>query len=478
MKPPSLPKAAKRCAIYCRISDDKMEDQAGVERQEQDMRKLAAKSGWVIVDTYVDNSKSAWKRNRKRPQWDRMLEDVKAGLIDVIAVYHPDRLMRQPRDLETLIEVSQQGVTVYGTVGEYDLTNADHVMVLRIIVSVACKASDDASRRQKSKQREMAERGEFKGGSRPFGFEADGVTHRPFEADIVKRLVWKFINGSTLRQCTAWMNEQDVPRIAGKTNEWLEISVRQLLDSPRMAGIREFHGDCDRPRNKDACPRSCEGQRFPAKWEAIIPVEWWLEAEARLNGNRQAWETRKGTWRVFEATGLMKCGNCGSNMHSTGGAKVGYICLSRQGGCGKMHIGKDNVEKLLNRLVRVRIVQSGLNGTRKIARLDPEAEAEIRKDQAQLEELASAYGQKDLTMGEWMSAKRPIDDRIREAQGRLTERAVPLRLAKRITSPDMWDVQTPEERREIYRELFNGIVISQGTKGVFNPGRVEVNWAI
>lgn len=466
-----------RAAIYCRISDDKMEDQAGVDRQEQDMRKLCERKGWEIVGVYVDNSKSAWKRNRKRPQWDAMLNSVRAGEIDAIAVYHPDRLMRQPRDLETLIEAVDRGVTVFGTVGEYDLTNSDHVMVLRIIVSVACKASDDASRRQKRKQKEMAESGVFKGGSRPFGFEPDGVTHREAEAAIVRKLTEGFLQGSTLRQLTAWLNTTGISRATAK-GKWLEINVRQLLDSPRMAGLRIYHGDCDRPRNVDACPRSCAGQKFPAEWDAIVSVDDWEEAARKLHDNRQGFEARKDTFRIFEATGLVKCGKCGSNMHSTGGGKVGYICLSRLGGCGQMHIGKDNFERLLNSLVRQRIVESGLSGNRTIVRLDPEAEESIREDQAQMQELSKAWADKLITMDEWMMAKRPIAERIRIAQGRLVERAVPLRLAKRITSPEEWDLQTPEQRREIYRELFRGIVIHPGAKGFFNPDRVELVWSI
>jgi hypothetical protein len=57
---------------------------------------------------YVDNSRSAWQRNRKRPDWDRMLcafdatgrhlipHDPKANHHhDGIMTYHGDRLIRR-----------------------------------------------------------------------------------------------------------------------------------------------------------------------------------------------------------------------------------------------------------------------------------------------------------------------------------------------------------------------------------------------
>ncbi len=49
---------------------------------------------------YIDNGASAWQRNRKREGWDKLIESARRGEIKHIVCYHPDRLMRQPFDLE------------------------------------------------------------------------------------------------------------------------------------------------------------------------------------------------------------------------------------------------------------------------------------------------------------------------------------------------------------------------------------------
>lgn len=85
-------------AIYCRISHVKDDDQTGVDRQERICREIAERLQLRIAPehVYVDNNRSAWQRNRKRPGWDEMLKMMSEGAIRHVIVYHPDRLMRQP----------------------------------------------------------------------------------------------------------------------------------------------------------------------------------------------------------------------------------------------------------------------------------------------------------------------------------------------------------------------------------------------
>ncbi|MFB7558133.1 recombinase family protein [Streptomyces brevispora] len=71
--------AGEPAAIYCRISQADDDDQTGVGRQERICREIAERRGLVIDPThiFVDNSRSAWSRKRKRPGWDRLLGDAR-----------------------------------------------------------------------------------------------------------------------------------------------------------------------------------------------------------------------------------------------------------------------------------------------------------------------------------------------------------------------------------------------------------------
>ena len=55
--------------------------------------------GWEVHDTYVDNDMSAWS-GKARPEYQRLCEDIKAGTVDGLVVWHADRLHRHPRELE------------------------------------------------------------------------------------------------------------------------------------------------------------------------------------------------------------------------------------------------------------------------------------------------------------------------------------------------------------------------------------------
>ncbi|MFD0210005.1 recombinase family protein [Streptomyces hirsutus] len=194
---PSTSAAGEPAAVYCRISqaDD---DQTGVDRQERICREIADRRGLVIdpAHVFVDNSRSAWSRKRKRPGWDRLLEEARnRGFRHVIA-YHPDRLMRQPRDLEELLQVSDDhAITLHGEANRRDLADPDDRFILRIEVAHACRSSDDTSRRLKSAMQDRAREGKPQGGVRRFGYTKDGMTIVEEEAEVVREVFDRYLKG-------------------------------------------------------------------------------------------------------------------------------------------------------------------------------------------------------------------------------------------------------------------------------------------
>src|SRR6266511_4540947 len=89
----------ERYGIYCRISrvrrqDGKVET-LGVERQGPPSRALVERMGGTVAKVYVDNDISAYS-GKRRPDYEAMLADVKAGAIAGIVAWHPNRLTRQP----------------------------------------------------------------------------------------------------------------------------------------------------------------------------------------------------------------------------------------------------------------------------------------------------------------------------------------------------------------------------------------------
>src|SRR4051812_3636021 len=91
-----------------------------IETQLSGNRLVIERLGGVL-GRELEDGLSAWKRNVRRPGWEELLERVQSGLSNGIVVWHTDRLFRQPRDLEKLIELADKGFTVASARGARDL---------------------------------------------------------------------------------------------------------------------------------------------------------------------------------------------------------------------------------------------------------------------------------------------------------------------------------------------------------------------
>ena len=127
----------KRVAIYARVSTT----QQTVQNQLDALREVASRSGYSIVEEFVDEGISGAKGRVDRPALDRMLRDCAKRRFDMVMVWDISRL---GRSLQNLIEVMnelqslkvdlffvQQGMdtstasgrmmfSVFGALGEYE----------------------------------------------------------------------------------------------------------------------------------------------------------------------------------------------------------------------------------------------------------------------------------------------------------------------------------------------------------------------
>lgn len=126
-----------KVAIYTRISDDKAGEGLGVARQEEDCRKKAATLGWTDLTVYSDNDISASK-DKVRPAYKQMMQDMAEGKIDGLIVYDLDRLTRKPAELEEFIDLADRHkISLANVSGDVDLTTPNGRMIARIKGAVA-----------------------------------------------------------------------------------------------------------------------------------------------------------------------------------------------------------------------------------------------------------------------------------------------------------------------------------------------------
>lgn len=138
-----------RAAIYLRISQDREMDGLAIERQRQDCEAMARSRRWEVVETYVDQSKSATDKTKKRPSYDRMVSDYEAGRFSAIVCYDLDRLTRQPRQLEDWIDRAEtRGLALVTANGAADLSTDGGRLFARIKAAVARGEVERKSARQ------------------------------------------------------------------------------------------------------------------------------------------------------------------------------------------------------------------------------------------------------------------------------------------------------------------------------------------
>lgn len=457
----------KRAGIYCRLSyapDGSLEK---VERQEADCRERGDRLAWPISEEHIfrDNSRSAWQRNRKRPAWDAMLQAIEAGEIDSIIVYHGDRLIRQPYDLEMLINISdQKGIRIASVSGTRDLDSADDRFILRIEAAQACKASDDTSRRVRRGWEARAKNGlPIGGGKRSFGFEPDGKTRREAECEILASAADRLLAGQQQAGVIAWL---DTVCTTSQGMPWSAKTLRNLLTSPRIAGLVEH-----------------EGVLYTAVWEPIISVETWEDVKAFYAASAEE-HPYPGRERKYLLTGEAKCptGHTVRTKPAGGRNRPGarlYACMTK--GCPTRT--SRNLEHL-DRYVEGRAVRR-LNDKRFIASLYAESEkpgigAEIvalerRKAETkqQLEDLAEFP---ELDAGVLARSLASFDRKIKELRATRAASARQQLLSRMVgITREAWDATPIDVRSATVAALFEVTILPATWRGPgFDPKSVDL----
>lgn len=275
----------KRAAEYLRLSRDPEGSGLGVDRQQPPIRALCERLGLEVVGSYVDNHLSASRfATRRRPRWDELVAAVRAGEVDTIVAYSNSRLTRRPREYEDVIDlVEQTGVEIRTVVsGAVDLSTADGRMIGRMLAAADAAEAERISERSRLERAQRRARGLPNGGTRPFGFEANGVTPREAEYAAIVRGAADVLAGVPLAQVArAWS--------AAKGSTVAAPTVRRVLLSERVAG------------------RLPDGK--PAVWPAVIDADQVVALRALLS--------RPVPVRAAEhfLTGLALCGKCRAPVH-------------------------------------------------------------------------------------------------------------------------------------------------------------------
>jgi DNA invertase Pin-like site-specific DNA recombinase len=390
----------KSAVIYSRISSDPEGRAVGVERQETDCRTLAERHGYTVAGVFRDNDVSASTSSVKpRPGYDAMMTRVRQGDVAAVIAYSNSRLTRRVREYLDLIDLHRQCGVTFRTVvsGDADLSTADGRGVALTLATWDQAEAERTAERVRRAKADTKARGHYGGGPRPFGYEADGVTLRLDEAEILRKAADDVLDGVSLGRIVRDWNEAGIKTSRG--GEWRGPSLRKSLARPRNAGLVESVGDYVTA----AWPPLMTRER----WEAVCAV---LEDPSRrTNGGHHT-----PRWLL---TGIAACGVCGNTMRVSlvRGTPV-YRCSGRSCTARRQDVTDEFVTGVIAERLRRDDARDLLAGPAPGDDERPELRRSISGLEARLDALAN-----DTALSERMLAKRAaaLETELEDARTRL-----------------------------------------------------------
>lgn len=454
-----------RAAIYARQSVDQAE---GIDRQLERCRALIAARGWAAGPEYVDNDVSASKTRGPATGWGRML--AAADEFDVVVAVNLDRLLRTQRDLTTLIE---SGVVVTTLEGELDLASASGEMQASVLTTMARFEARRKGERQVRANAQRARAGKWVGGRRPFGFEPDGMTLRPAEAEVIRAAYRDVLTGSTLAGVArAWNAEgfttgqkrQARSGHPGEPSPWRADSVRAVLTNPRYAGRVRYKGEI---------------MTEPAKWPALVDEATFAAVQAVLSDPARR-SPGRGPSRIL--TGLAVCGVCGATVHAGQNSRPGirsYRCSASTGHFARM---AEPVEEYVEAVVVARLQRPDareLLFTRRTVDTDA-LHVEAIGLRARLDALAVDFADGALTASQLRAATERIRENLAAVESQLADAGRVDVLGDLVGAADVaaaWESRSLDQKRAAIAALMRVTLYppGRGTR-TFRPETVGIDW--
>ncbi|MFI6286466.1 recombinase family protein [Streptomyces sp. NPDC051018] len=462
--------AGETAAIYCRISHANDDDQTGVDRQERICREVAERLGLTVAEdqVFVDNNRSAWQRKRKRPGWDALLAHAGQGRIRHVLTYHPDRLMRQPRDLEELLQIADDhDITLHGQANRRDLADPDDRFFLRIEVAHACRSSDDTSRRLIDALVERAQDGRPHTGRRRYGYDRTGTVIIPEEAEIVREVFTRYLDGVSPVQLARELHERGEKTAEGRS--WNAPRVRDLLSNRHIAGIRVFRGE----------------EIGDGEWPAIIDKGMWREAQERRAYRAAAVKRGERPVRFYLLRGVVTCTGCGKVMGGSGASGSKYVCNHGHRldapRCNRA-VSAPILEQFVTEAAISLLERLDLTDAPTPSALSQEDQAAIDADRRELDDLKDMWESQELKTREYREMRKTVEARIAEVEQKMIVRPV-TEVLDGLVGPharQSWEAleKAGEQQRlnAVMRFLFAAVKIKAATKKgrQFDYGRIDI----
>lgn len=269
----------KMAGIYIRVStEDQAREGFSLGEQEEKLRQLCKYKDFEIYKVYKDAGISA-KDMEHRPQFQKMLEDMKAGKINYIVAYKLDRVTRSVRDLETLISTLEQyHCYLICDRDDVNTSTANGRFFVRMLTVLSQLEIEIVSERTKFGMAGAIKAGHIPG-SCPLGYyrDKDKVCRVDYSTkDIVIRIFNMYLEGKSYQTIANILDKEKV--LYPEKKKWTDGAIKRIIHN------RVYVGDFERYKY-DA---SKETELYMDVVEPIISRAMWEEVQNQTTINQKS----------------------------------------------------------------------------------------------------------------------------------------------------------------------------------------------
>lgn len=310
-------KTRKKVAAYARVSMESERMQHSISAQISRYSSMIQKNPeWEYAGVYADYGISGTSI-KKRVEFQRMLEDAKAGKIDIIITKSIQRFARNTVDLlQTVRKLKSMGVEVWFEKENIHTMSGDGELMMTILASFAQEESRSISDNVKWGTRKRFEKGIPNGHFSIYGYrwEGDKLVVIPEEAAIVKRIFQDFLDGKSRLE-----TERELAADGIRTRNgcrWMDSNIKVILTNITYTGNlllqKEYIADPvlkKRKKNLGELPQYYVENAH----EPIITKETFDYVQQEMARRKKLGPLANKSLNTTCFTGKIKCGICGKS---------------------------------------------------------------------------------------------------------------------------------------------------------------------
>jgi DNA invertase Pin-like site-specific DNA recombinase len=479
---------AHRAALYERVSTGTQDsaESRSVEQQNEAGTAAATEHGWRVVDRYPDPGLSASRFAKKgRPEWQRLMADIRDWKIDVVVLWEPSRGGRELEEWAAFLSLCRQREVSIYAVSQYHLYDPRNARDWRTLAEEGVDSayeSEKISLRTRRGTAASAQRGD------PYGRVAYGYVRRyeyvsssrkpkvhqephPEQAPVVREIITSIAASKPISRIISDLAERGVPSPTGRPRWAGGTIARIVLEGVVYIAKRRYNG----------------GPLLDGNWPALVDEDVYWKAVTVLQDPRRRPANGSGI-RPGRSLHLLSyiavCDVCEgplSMRHKTraGSRQVAYYRCARKGCVSAPMDWLDFlVTEAVIALCSQPSVYQGITETD-----DREAQAardEAQSERARLETFEAQAVAGTLSASSFAKIAAGIETRVAELEARAEQLAAPPALRDLVSTDreadirERWEGMPIPARRNVVRELYLPRLGPAGTGERLSPWRVKM----